>query len=167
MLVIYPSSTLLIRFYLSSSGNSLCVFYIQRVESVPYSEQNMIFDPRVLALNLTKGDGYLWSLSWLHGGRDWSKPSPNGLLGRRRCISQAQYRITGRSGGKWQESPQIFAIPCHWTHREERAGWWRTQTSRNQAWQPQELPRSCFWSGVWSLCALSAWGVAATSPLQD
>lgn len=37
------------------------------------------------------------------------------LLGRRRCISQAQCRITGRSGGKWQESPQIFAILCHWT----------------------------------------------------
>lgn len=80
-----------------------------------------------------------------------ANPHPNGLFGRRRCILQAHYRITGISGENWQESPQIFAILCHWTWGEERVGWWRTPTSRNQAWQPQDLPRSGFLGGVWSL----------------
>lgn len=33
----------------------------------------------------------------------------------------------------------------YWIQGEERARWWRTQTSRKQAWQLQDLPSSGFW----------------------
>lgn len=164
--MIYPSSVLCWLGFISGAVGTVCV-------SSTSKEQK-------LYLTLSK----IWSLtsgSWHCTTRkvmvrhdpspdsmEWGIVASSHLMG---CLAggAASHRLSIESQAEVEEneSPQMFAILCHWTQGEERAGWWRTQTPRNQTWQPQDglgvVSEVVF--EVWRLCALSAWGAAVTSPL--